>query len=64
MVQSNGFTEAIVIVPDTARSEVMKLGEKHGLNMKLEVVGVSGHEDMGTADSLRSVSIICFEIVF
>ena len=51
-------------MPDTARSEVMKLGEKHGLNMRLEVVGVSGHEDMGTADSLRSVSIICFEIGF
>ena len=53
MLQTNGFTEAIVIVPDTARSEVSKMQERYGLSIKLDVVGISGHEDMGTADSLR-----------
>ena len=53
MLQSAGFTEAIVIVPESARSEVAKLPEKYGLYLKLDIVGIPGQEDMGTADSLR-----------
>ena len=56
MLQSNGFTEAIVIVPDVAKNEVMKIPEKYSLSIKLDVVGISGQEDMGTADSLRIVA--------
>ena len=56
MLQSNGFTEAIVIVPDVAKNEVIKIPEKYNLSIKLDVVGISGQEDMGTADSLRLVS--------
>ena len=56
MLQTNGFTEAIVIVPDSAKSEVLKIPEKYNLGMKLDVVSVSGQEDIGTADSLRLVA--------
>ena len=37
-------------------NEVMKLPERCGLSLRLEVVGISGQEDMGTADSLRLVA--------
>jgi len=56
MLQSNGFNEAIVIVPDGAKNEVVKIPEKYGLKMRLDVVTISGQEDMGTADSLRLVA--------
>lgn len=56
MLQTNGFTEAIVIVPDGAKNEIIKIPEKYSLKMKLDVVTISGQEDMGTADSLRLVA--------
>jgi len=56
MLQCNGFTDAIVIVQDSAKAEVTRIPEKHGLSIKLEVVGIPGQEELGTADSLRRVS--------
>jgi len=56
MLQCNGFTDAIVIVQDSAKAEVARIPEKHGLSIKLEVVGIPGQEELGTADSLRRVS--------
>ena len=56
MLQSNGFTEAIVIVPDSAKSEVHKIPGLYNLNIKLDIVGIPGHEELGTADSLRLIS--------
>ena len=56
MLQSNGFTEAIVIVPDSVKSEVTRIPERYGLSLRLDVVGISGQEDIGTADSLRLVA--------
>jgi len=56
MLQCNGFTDVIVIVQDSAKAEVTRIPEKHGLSIKLEVVGIPGQEELGTADSLRRVS--------
>ena len=56
MLQNNGFTEAIVIVPDSAKSEVLRIPERCGLSLRLDVVGISDMEDLGTADSLRLVA--------
>jgi len=56
MLQTDGFTEAVVIVPDSAKSEVSKIPERFGLTIKLDVVGIPGQEELGTADSLRRVA--------
>jgi len=56
MLQTNGFTEAIVLVPDAAKQEVNKLQEKFNLSIKLDIVGIPGQEELGTADSLRLIS--------
>jgi len=56
MLQSAGFTEAIVIVPDYARQEVSKVPGLYNLSIKLDIVGVPAQQELGTADSLRLVS--------
>jgi len=56
MLQCNGFRDAIVIVQDSAKTEMAKIPEKYGLSIKLEVVAISREEELGTADSLRKVS--------
>jgi len=55
MLQNNGFQDAIVIVPDSAKGEVSKIPEKFGLTIRLDVVGIPANEEWGTADSLRHV---------
>ena len=37
----------------SARSEVLKLPERYKLSVKLDVVGIPGHEEWGTLDTLR-----------
>jgi len=56
MLQTNGFTEAIVLVPEAAKQEVNKIQERYNLSIKLEIVGIPGQEELGTADSLRLIS--------
>lgn len=56
MLQSAGFTEAIVIVPDFARQEVNKIPSLYNLSIKLDIVGIPAQQELGTADSLRLVS--------
>jgi len=56
MLQTNGFTEAIVLVPESAKQEVNKLQERYNLSIKLDIVGIPGQEELGTADSLRLIS--------
>merc|ERR1712203_542607 len=56
MLQCDGFRDAIVIVQDSAKTEMAKIPEKYGLSIKLEVVAISREEELGTADSLREVS--------
>jgi len=55
MLQSAGFTEAIVIVPDYARQEVNKIPSLYNLSIKLDIVGIPAQQELGTADSLRLV---------
>jgi len=56
MLQNEGFTEVIVVVQDSAKSEVSKIPERFSLSLKLDVVGIPGNEELGTADSLRKVA--------
>ena len=44
MLQSAGFTEAIVIVPDSARQEVSNIPSLYNLSIKLDIVGIPGPE--------------------
>ena len=55
-LQSAGFTEAIVIVPDSARHEVNKIPGLYNLSIKLDIVGIPAQQELGTADSLRLIS--------
>jgi translation initiation factor eIF-2B subunit gamma len=55
MLERSGFRQAIVTVPDSARSEVSKLPEKYNLALKLDVVGVNMQEEGGTMDTLRCI---------
>jgi translation initiation factor eIF-2B subunit gamma len=56
MLQSAGWSEATVIVPDSARQEVSKIPERYNLSIKLDIVGIPGQQELGTADSLRLIS--------
>jgi len=56
MLQAAGFTDAIVVVPDSARQEVARIPSTYGLNIKLDIFGIPGHQELGTADSLRLIS--------
>lgn len=56
MLQNNGFQDAIVVVPDSARSEVCKIPERFGLTIRIDVVGIQEQKDWGTADSLRHIA--------
>jgi len=55
MLEKSGFQNIILAVPDSARSEVLKLPERYKLSVKLDVVGIPGHEEWGTLDTLRHV---------
>ena len=56
MLRSVGFTEVIVIVPDSVKAEVAKFPEKFDLSLKLDVVAIPAQDaEQGTADSLRFV---------
>jgi len=56
MLQNNGFQEAIVVVPESAKNEVARIPDKFGLNIRLDVVGIPGQEEWGTADTIRHIS--------
>jgi len=56
MLQSAGFTEAIVVVPDSARQEVNKIPGLYNLSIKLDIVGIPAQQELGTADTLRLIS--------
>jgi len=56
MLERSGFQNVLVTVPESVRSDVCKLVERLKLNLKVDVVGVPGHEEWGTIDTLRHVS--------
>jgi translation initiation factor eIF-2B subunit gamma len=56
LLQKIGCKDVIVIVPEVAKSEVIAMPKKYGLDLCLDVVTISQQEDdCGTADSLRRV---------
>eukprot|EP00095_Tigriopus_kingsejongensis_P007546 maker-scaffold104_size368486-snap-gene-2.29 protein:Tk07546 transcript:maker-scaffold104_size368486-snap-gene-2.29-mRNA-1 annotation:"translation initiation factor eif-2b subunit gamma" len=55
MLQRIGFSEVIVVVQESQKSEVHGLAKRHGLELKLDVVSLPAHEDTGTADAMRLV---------
>ncbi|KAL6433010.1 hypothetical protein ACFW04_006361 [Cataglyphis niger] len=55
ILERSGFREAIVVVSELTKSEVSAALDKLGLKIKLEIVGIPGAEDLGTADSIRLI---------
>ena len=55
MLQKAGFSEAIVIVPDSCKTEVAKIPHSYNLSIKIDVVAIPSHQELGTADSLRLI---------
>ncbi|KAL0116476.1 hypothetical protein PUN28_009853 [Cardiocondyla obscurior] len=55
ILERSGFEEVIVIVTETAKSDVSTSLDKLGLKIKIEFVGIPGTEDLGTADSIRFI---------
>ncbi|KAM0733838.1 Translation initiation factor eIF2B subunit gamma [Formica fusca] len=55
ILERSGFKEAIVVVSELTKSEVSAALDKLGLKIKLEIVGIPGAEDLGTADSIRFI---------
>lgn len=54
-LQKNGFSEAIVIVPETVRNKDIADSVSNKLEIKLDLVSIPFSEDWGTADSLRYI---------
>ncbi|XP_014472664.1 PREDICTED: translation initiation factor eIF-2B subunit gamma isoform X2 [Dinoponera quadriceps] len=50
-----GFKEAIVVVSETTKSDISLSLDKLGLKIKLDIIGIPGAEDFGTADSIRHI---------
>ncbi|XP_075165309.1 eukaryotic translation initiation factor 2B subunit gamma [Haematobia irritans] len=55
LLQQHNFSEAIVIVLESERSEIQVALEKTSIKMKLDFVCIPTDSDFGTADSLRYV---------
>lgn len=55
VLERSGFKEAIVVVSELTKSDVTTSLEKLGLKIKVEVIGIQGAEDLGTADSIRLI---------
>ncbi|KAL6257374.1 hypothetical protein P5V15_010947 [Pogonomyrmex californicus] len=55
ILERSGFKEAIVIVSEPTKSDVSAALDKLGLKIKIEIVGIPGAEDLGTADSIRLI---------
>lgn len=50
-----GFKEAIVVVTEATKSDISASLDKLGLKIKIELVGIPGADDLGTADSIRLI---------
>ena len=55
LLEQSHFDDAIVIVSDRNKIDIIAAIEKLDLKIKCEVIGVPDAEDIGTADSLRFV---------
>ncbi|XP_012288671.1 translation initiation factor eIF-2B subunit gamma [Orussus abietinus] len=55
VLEKSGFTDVIVIVSESMKNEVAPCLDKLGLDIKLDIIGIPGGEDMGTADSIRFI---------
>ena len=56
LLKKIGFTEVIVIVQESAKSEVAAIPKKYDIQgLNLDIVTLPPHEDYGTADALRRV---------
>ncbi|XP_055534379.1 translation initiation factor eIF-2B subunit gamma [Wyeomyia smithii] len=55
MLQTHGFTEAIVLVLENEKIEIQQRLEKTQLKLKIDFCSISGDSDVGTADALRQI---------
>ena len=55
LLEETGFTEAIVIISESIKTEFNAAIDKMNLKLELEIVGIPDTDDIGTADSLRYI---------
>ena len=55
LLEEAGFTEAIVIISESIKSDFNNAVDKMNLKLELDIVGIPEFEDIGTADSLRYI---------
>ncbi|XP_046830760.1 translation initiation factor eIF-2B subunit gamma [Vespa crabro] len=55
LLERSGFKECIIIVSESVKNDVSLLLDKLDLKIKMEIVGIQGAEDLGTADSIRLI---------
>lgn len=55
ILERSGFREAIVVVSELTKFDVLASLDKLGLKIKAEVVGIPEADDLGTADSIRLI---------
>ena len=55
LLKKIGVTEVIVIVQESAKSDIASIPKKYDLGLSLDIVTSPHHEDFGTADALRRV---------
>ncbi|KAK9506579.1 hypothetical protein O3M35_008482 [Rhynocoris fuscipes] len=53
LLERSGFQDTIIVVLEANKTEIQTVLDKCGLKIKYELVGISGADDWGTADSLR-----------
>ncbi|XP_012256048.2 translation initiation factor eIF-2B subunit gamma [Athalia rosae] len=55
LLRRSGFKEAIVIVSESIKNDVLITMDKIDIGIKMDLVGIPGGEDLGTADVLRLI---------
>ncbi|XP_046742908.1 translation initiation factor eIF-2B subunit gamma [Diprion similis] len=55
LLECTGFMEVIVVAPEDLKNEIASAIEDMGLRTKIDLVGIPGGDDLGTADILRSI---------
>ncbi|KAJ8938829.1 hypothetical protein NQ314_011320 [Rhamnusium bicolor] len=54
-LQKAGFSDVILIVLETQKTEIQSVLEKTELEIRIDYVSINDNEDLGTADSLRLI---------
>lgn len=55
LLERSGFKECIIVVSESVKNDVSLSLDKLDLKIKMEIIGIQGAEDLGTADSIRLI---------